>query len=574
MDTNYRADVPIISVSLANPIYRGPKGDKGDKGVDGTVEFDDLTEAQKASLRGPQGERGPMGERGPQGERGPEGTQGPQGERGPQGEQGPQGLQGEQGPQGERGPEGPAGPKGEDGHTPVKGVDYFDGENYVLTDADKQEIAGMVEVSGGNVDLSNYYTKSEVDNLIEAAPGTGGSLNIDNATIIEENGVIKTAIGGSLGEETPRVDKFNWSLEAGVARQNDGTYDYVQIPNVSIDMRALEGLNLRYEISCHQNGESKVETETTTGIKDWGWAGSETLPNGSMGLMLGNFSTLGDGYGSEVYLDETGKLFSTNLPDDFVLYMFNIYVPGEPAVHYINNDFIDAGHWVTNEALNGKADEIYNHITSNHYSKSEVDGLIEAIPSTPGTGGSLNIDNTTIIEKDGVIKTAIDIIEIGGATRENIYEASNDNGFTTTFGSQEDYVATGVAPTGGWNAYKDMNLRYEIKCFQNGNTTEILETSGNDWAVAEPQWNGSIWLLQLRNFGNVGAGYGNEIYINHNGLLASPAMPDDFKLYRITIYTPTVKGTPAVANECIDTNYIATREYVAELIGGIENGSY
>ena len=388
MDTNYRADVPIISVSLANPIYRGPKGDKGDKGVDGTVKFDDLTEAQKASLRGPQGERGPMGERGPQGERGLQGEQGPQGERGPQGEQGLQGeqgpqgergpqgeqglqgergLQGEQGPQGERGPEGPAGPKGEDGHTPVKGVDYFDGENYVLTDADKQEIAGMVEVSGGNVDLSNYYTKSEVDGLIEAipsAPGTGSSLNIDNATIIEENGVIKTAIGGSLGEETPRVDKFNWSLDSGVARQNDGTYDYVQIPNVSIDMRALEGLNLRYEIKCYQNGESKVETETTTGIKDWGWAGSETLPNGSKGLMLGTFSTLGDGYGSEVYLDETGKLFSTNLPDDFVLYMFNIYVPGEPAVHYINNDFIDAGHWVTNEALNGKADEIYNYINN------------------------------------------------------------------------------------------------------------------------------------------------------------------------------------------------------------------
>ena len=76
MDTNYRADVPIISVSLANPIYRGPKGDKGDKGVDGTVRFDDLTEAQKASLRGPQGERGPMGERGPQGEQGPQGERG------------------------------------------------------------------------------------------------------------------------------------------------------------------------------------------------------------------------------------------------------------------------------------------------------------------------------------------------------------------------------------------------------------------------------------------------------------------------------------------------------------------
>lgn len=91
------------------------------------------------------------------------------------------------------GPAGPQGPKGQDGYTPVKGVDYFDGQpgkdgvngkdgvdgkdgtngkdgedgkDYVLTDADKQEIAGMVEVSGGDVDLSNYYTKEEIDAMI------------------------------------------------------------------------------------------------------------------------------------------------------------------------------------------------------------------------------------------------------------------------------------------------------------------------------------------------------------------------------------------------------------------------
>lgn len=104
------------------------------------------------------------------------------------------------------------GQDGKDGYTPIKGVDYFDGkdgkdgapgkdgEDYVLTEKDKQEIAGMVEVTGGgtesveevyvgateptqagiklwvdtdaepsgaDVDLSNYYTKTEVDNKIE-----------------------------------------------------------------------------------------------------------------------------------------------------------------------------------------------------------------------------------------------------------------------------------------------------------------------------------------------------------------------------------------------------------------------
>ena len=140
-------------------------------------------------------------------------TPGPQGERGPMGEQGPQG---------ERGPEGPAGPKGEDGHTPVKGVDYFDGKDYVLTDADKQEIAGMVEVPGGSVDLSNYYTKSEVDNLIDAipsTPGTGGSLNIDNKTIIEKDGVIKTAIGGYKSLE-PEI-LYSWANDTGITGSSE-----------------------------------------------------------------------------------------------------------------------------------------------------------------------------------------------------------------------------------------------------------------------------------------------------------------------------------------------------------------
>lgn len=44
---------------------------------------------------------------------------------------------------------------GKDGYTPVKGVDYFDGDDYVLTDADKTEIAeqatALVEVPGGGI---------------------------------------------------------------------------------------------------------------------------------------------------------------------------------------------------------------------------------------------------------------------------------------------------------------------------------------------------------------------------------------------------------------------------------------
>lgn len=52
--------------------------------------------------------------------------------------------------------EGPPGQPGEDGYTPIKGVDYFDGkdgepgkdgEDYILTAADKQEIANLISSS-------------------------------------------------------------------------------------------------------------------------------------------------------------------------------------------------------------------------------------------------------------------------------------------------------------------------------------------------------------------------------------------------------------------------------------------
>lgn len=112
--TKSEVDAAIENIELT-PGPQGEKGEKGDpgeKGADGTMTFEDLTPEQKASLKG---------------------------DKGDQGEQGPQGIQGEPGEKGEP------------------------GDDYVLTDSDKQEIAGMVDVSG-------FYTKAEIDALLENLP--------------------------------------------------------------------------------------------------------------------------------------------------------------------------------------------------------------------------------------------------------------------------------------------------------------------------------------------------------------------------------------------------------------------
>lgn len=93
----------------------GPQGPQGPAGKDGTMSFEELTEEQRESLRGPQGETGPQGPAGTEGPQGEKGNPGPQGERGPAGPQGAEGPQGPAGPQGPEGPMGPVGPQGPQG---------------------------------------------------------------------------------------------------------------------------------------------------------------------------------------------------------------------------------------------------------------------------------------------------------------------------------------------------------------------------------------------------------------------------------------------------------------------------
>ena len=155
-----------------NGPLQGAKGEKGDKGDPFT--YSDFTAEQLAALKGEKGDTGERGPQGPQGVQGPKGDTGDTGPQGPKGDTGPSGSdgadghspvitivngiwhidgistgigavgpQGEHGPQGIQGIQGPQGPKGDkgdtgaDGHTPVKGTDYW-------TDADKVEIVNDV----------------------------------------------------------------------------------------------------------------------------------------------------------------------------------------------------------------------------------------------------------------------------------------------------------------------------------------------------------------------------------------------------------------------------------------------
>lgn len=88
---------------------------------------------------------GDTGPQGPKGEKGETGTQGPKGDAGAKGDKGDKGDTGAQGPQGEQGP------KGETGATGPQGPAGANGSDYVLTAADKEEIA---QLAAGIVDTA------------------------------------------------------------------------------------------------------------------------------------------------------------------------------------------------------------------------------------------------------------------------------------------------------------------------------------------------------------------------------------------------------------------------------------
>lgn len=90
--------------------------------------------------------------------------------------------------------------KGQDG---APGKDGRDGQDYVLTEADKEEIAALIDISGIDVDLSAYSTTEEMNEAISASRYNVGQglfydknrnmigINMNNAgRLVLNNGIL------------------------------------------------------------------------------------------------------------------------------------------------------------------------------------------------------------------------------------------------------------------------------------------------------------------------------------------------------------------------------------------------
>ena len=222
---------------------QGPKGDKGDTGSQGPQ-----------GIQGPKGDTGPQGIQGPKGDKGDTGSQGavgPAGATGPQGPKGDKGDKGDTGSQGPTGPQGPKGDKGDPGLTQQEVQDLIDAsieelgelgftptvvQTLPTQDIDIHTIylvpktgeTGDVydeyvyinnaweHIGSTAVDLSNYYTKSEVNGkvpyILELTETDQYKIPNKNSTIAVRNATDIQKMSDMINELYNKAEKYNYII--------------------------------------------------------------------------------------------------------------------------------------------------------------------------------------------------------------------------------------------------------------------------------------------------------------------------------------------------------------------------
>lgn len=208
------------------------KGDKGDTGE-----------------RGPKGDTGSVGPAGPQGEKG---AKGDKGDKGDTGATGPQGPKGETGDTGATGPQGPQGPKGEQG------------DDYVLTQADKAEIAALVDVPSeiddtatiGDTDKTWSADKLEQE-LADA--GTVQDVTVNRVSVLDDGiANIPIATSSTLG-----VVKTNTAYGTGVTSAGQVTTSRATATNVKAGTDSYKPITPVCQHESAFYGLAKASGDTT-----------------------------------------------------------------------------------------------------------------------------------------------------------------------------------------------------------------------------------------------------------------------------------------------------------------------
>lgn len=244
-----------------------------------------------------------------------------------------------------------------------------DGEDYVLTEADKQEIAGMVEVTGGSSESIEevyvgtdtptnenikiwvnpdeevkYATEDYVDEAIaniDIPESSGGSVAVDGTTIIQnDDGSISTAIGGSKIVDQEAVDVITYEDATGVTCLEGKTrivfkdrYDFsLENPLTSWDKNLIYNIYIEYrKVSTGTTGSSSA-TLRYASVTSW-------TVEGNLQFNDETIKTLNWYDYQGLYLDSTSCVYQ----DDYLTKVI-ITKPATYAYQTIDSNYLRIGN--------------------------------------------------------------------------------------------------------------------------------------------------------------------------------------------------------------------------------------
>jgi hypothetical protein len=337
------------------------------------------------------------------------------------------------------GPAGKDGVDGKDGYTPIKGVDYFDGQDgkdgqdgapgadgkdYVLTEADKQEIASMVEVTGGDgesikevhvgtgaptdpsvklwvnpdeevgfatkqyvddavssieipdVDLTGYATEKYVDDAIANIEipegGGGGSVAVDGTSIIQnDDGTISTVVGGSRVIAEGETAKIDYTSDTGFTKANTNNARYAS--KLSNYLSSLD-TNTKYTVELEYRNANTNETGSCVGYMIYSGANLASWTCYDLAVFDDEIQSMDYGSSSQgIFL--TGAKSGASYYQVYYITKFKIIAPPVYDYEPINAKFIPIGSGLyvnVDGQLTAELDHLYLDDKHNLYNETNL----------------------------------------------------------------------------------------------------------------------------------------------------------------------------------------------------------